>query len=81
MRYRLAQIGLALLGFFFAVGALNVPAIIVASRGTMAYFLGALFGHALFLLFAALCFRGFLRVGRKAKLAKLAKAVPPTDMP
>ena len=72
MRYRFARIGLVILGLFFAVGALNIPAIVVASRGTTAYFMGTLFGHAMFILFAILCFRSYRRVGRRAEQARLS---------
>jgi hypothetical protein len=71
MRYRIAQVFLLLFGLFFAIGALNFPAVILASRETTAYFLGTILGHALFAVFAVFCFIGFKRAGAKAKKAKL----------
>lgn len=71
MRYRIAQVALILFGLFFAIGALNFPPIIVASRSNnTAYFLGTLLGHALFAVFAVFCFIGFRRAGLNAKQTK-----------
>jgi hypothetical protein len=70
MRYRIAQTLLVIFGLFFAVGALNFPPVIAASRASTAYFMGTLLGHALFAIFAVYCFIWFRRAGIKAKTAK-----------
>jgi hypothetical protein len=70
MRYTLAKICLAILGVFFAVGALNIPVIIKASKGPTDFFIGTIFGHALFMTLAVFCFIGFKRISDKARLKK-----------
>jgi hypothetical protein len=64
----IARIFLVVFGLFFAIGALNIAAAIRASHASAGYFMGTLFGHALFLVFAVLCFRKFRQMGEKQKL-------------
>jgi hypothetical protein len=70
MRYKVARIVLIIFGVFFAVGALNFPAIIKASRGPTDFFIGTLLGHAIFVVLAVFCFVGYKRIGLKATQAK-----------
>ena len=65
LRYRIARVGLVIFGMFFAIGALNIPALIKASKGPTDFFLGILLGHAIFIVYAVLCFRGYKRISTK----------------
>jgi len=73
LRYRIARAGLVLLGIFFAIGALNIPSILKASKGPTDYFFGTLLGHAIFIVLAVFCFRGYKRIGVKMEKEKTTK--------
>ena len=70
LRHRIARVFLVIFGLFFAIGALNIPAIIKASKGPTDFFLGTLLGHALFIVFSVLCFKGYKRIGLKIEQSK-----------
>ena len=68
MRYRIAQIGLIVLGIIFAMGALApIPP---ASGGGTAGALGTLFGKLIVVFLCIGCFVGARRAGINARRAK-----------
>ena len=69
--YRIARVCLVIFGIFFAIGALNIPGIVKASKGPTDFFLGTLFGHAIFIVLAVLCYKAYKRFGLKIEQSKL----------
>jgi hypothetical protein len=69
MRYRIAQIGLMLLGIFLFMESLNLE-LPVPPGHTTSYFLNMNGFHLLVGILAVLCFYGAWRVGKNAKRAK-----------
>jgi hypothetical protein len=69
MRYRIAQIGLILLGIIFALGTL---APLTTRPQSRAEAVGSIVGKLLVLFISIGCFRGAWIAGRNARKAKIS---------